>query len=310
MARTLVNQTRKEKQLAPVLPALAAEQAYERKLVVAIKAMAKSVDFWTLAKYKAALKSNRDAGTIADQEAAQDASPFADQRELFRELTNLRKRWERHFASMARKLAVDVIESAYKSNKAAWQGRVRREGFDIPMQLTAAQRTIMDVKVQDNVALIKSIPAQYFTKIEGDVSRGFLAGRDLESIAAELRKAEVSTVKRAALIARDQSNKLTAQMNSARQRELTIRWAYWKHSNVKEIARPNHLRASREGWIYDTQVGIDFGDSFGFVLPGVAINCRCGSRSIIPAIDEDLSPDDLVAVPGFPGAFRKKPKTK
>lgn len=270
--------------------------------------MAKSVEYWIQAKYRAAIESNQAAGTVPefDADRAADASPFADQRQLYRELTSLRKRWERHFAAIARKLAVDVVDRAYKANKTAWQGQVRREGFDIPLQLTDAQRTIMDVKVADNVSLIKSIPAQYFTKIEGDVSRGFLAGRDLEAIASELRATGESTVKRAALIARDQSNKLTAHMNSARQNELGIRYAYWKHSTAGKEPRKTHVRASKENWIFDTQVGIDFGDAFGFVLPGVAINCRCGSRSIIPAIDEDLGPEDLVPVPGFPGAFTKR----
>lgn len=289
-------------------PAPIPEQRYRKALQTAVKAMSKSVEYWTQAKYAKALVANQAAETIPDPDAdlAQDASPFADQRELFRELTNLRKRWERYFASMARRLATDVVEAAYKANKTAWQGQVRREGFDIPLQLSPAQRTIMDVKVADNVALIKSIPEQYFTKIEGDVSRGFLAGRDLEAIAAELRKTAGTTMNRAALIANDQSNKLTAQMNSARQRELGVRYAYWKHSTAGKEPRITHMRASRENWIYDTQVGINFGDSFGFVLPGVAINCRCGSRSIIPAIDEDLGPDDLVPVPGFPGAFTKR----
>lgn len=310
MTRTLTNPTRKQKELAVILPALTVEQMYRRGLTIAVKAMAHSVDYWTLAKYGRALEANQDAETIPDPDAsrAQDASPFADQHALYRELNNLQRRWERHFATMARKLAVDVIEAAYKANKTAWQGQVRRAGFDVPMQLTAAQRTIMDVKVQDNVALIKSIPSQYFERIVGDVSRGFLSGRDLAHIATELRKTKATTVKRAALIARDQSNKLTAHMNSARQDELGIRYAYWKHSTVAEEARPNHLRASREKWIYDTQVGIDMGDSFGVVLPGVAINCRCGGRSIIPAIDDPIDPKDLIPVPGFPGAFTKKSK--
>lgn len=272
--------------------------------------MAKSVEYWTQAKYRQALEVNQAAGTIADPERAADASPFEDSRALLNQLTSLRKRWEKHFADMAKKLALDVVEAAYKANKAAWQSNVKREGFDVPMQLTASQRTVLNVKVQDNVALIRSIPQQYFTKIEGDVSRGFLAGRDLESIASELRATGETTTKRAALIALDQSNKLTAQMNSARQRELGINYAYWKHSTVDKDPRVNHLKASREKWIFDTQVGIDFGDQFGFVKPGEPIKCRCGSRSIIPGLDEDLGPDDLVPVPGFPGAFRKKAATR
>ncbi len=305
---TLTAKGRQDKQLPEVRPALAAEQKYRRALAIAVRAMAKSVEYWTKAKYRKALAANQAAQAIPDPqtERAQDASPFADQRELRRELENLRKRWMRYFDSMARKLSLDVVEAAYQANRQAWQQRVRREGFDIPMQLTRAQRTIMDVKVADNVSLIKSIPEQYFTRIEGDVSRSFLAGRDLDTIAHKLRDTGEATVKRAALIARDQSNKLTAQMNSARQNELGIRYAYWKHSSAGKEPRKTHIRASREHWIYDTQVGIDFGDQFGFVLPGVAINCRCGSRSIVPAIDGPLGPDDLVQVPGFPGAFTRK----
>ncbi|WHB31192.1 minor capsid protein [Xanthomonas phage NEB7] len=309
----LTNPTRKQKQLAVIGPSSAAEQQYRKALQRAVKAMAKSVEYWALAKYRAALVANQDTGNIPDPEAAQDATsktPFDVQRALFKELEALRTRWETYFKDVAKHLAVDVVNAAYQANKTAWQGRVRKEGFDIPLQLSAAQRTILDVKVNDNVALIRSIPEQYFTKIQGDVSRGFLAGRDLEAIASELRDTGKTTVKRAALIARDQSNKLTAQMNSARQRELGVRYAYWKHSTVDKDPRPGHIRASKELWIFDTQVGIDFGDQFGFVLPSMAINCRCGSRSIIPAIDEDLGPDDLLAVPGFPGAFTRKPKTR
>ena len=296
---------RKQVQLAEVRPALSAEAAYRRELDVTIKAMAKTVLATLAREYPAALAEAQAMGTVADPERAADAGP-GEGASLWRALAAIRERWETHFAAMAARLSAKLVEQAYQANRQAWQARVKREGFDVPMQLTAAQRAIQAVKVVDNVALIRSIPEQYFKKIEGDVTRGFLAGRDLASIAAEVRKTGHSTVKRAALIARDQSNKLTAQMNSARQRELGITYAYWKHSTVEKDPRPGHLRASREGWIFDTQVGIDFGDQFGVVLPGEAINCRCGSRSIIPAVDEDLGPEDLEPVPGFPGAYRKR----
>lgn len=306
--RTLTNPTRKERQIAEVRPGPAAERKYLQKLRAAIEAMDNSTRVLTLRLYAKALKANREAGTILDAELAEDATPFGDQRELFGELAKLREKWARYFKKRAREMATDLVQAAYTANKTAWQQRVKKEGFDIPMQLTAAQRTILDVKVVDNVSLIRSIPEQYFQKIEGDVSRGFLAGRDLDAISKALQKTGHATRNRAALIARDQSNKLTAQMNAARQGELGIRYAGWKHSTVAKDPRPNHLRASRESWLFDTQVGIDFGDGAGFVLPGFAVYCRCGSRSVIPGIDEDIGPDDLEPVPGFPGAFKRKAK--
>lgn len=312
MAKTLTSLTKRRSQLAEVRPSLTAEQAYLAALRKAIKAMAKSVEYWTLAAYRAAIDANQDAETVPDPEVvrAEDAkSAGMERRRLFGRLNDLRKRWERYFDDLAKRIATDAVEAAYAANKTAWQQRAKQEGFDIPMVLTDAQRTIMDVKVRDNVELITSIPEQYFKRIIGDVSRGFLAGRDVEHIAGKLHEAGHVTRTRAALIARDQSNKLTAQMNSARQRELGIRYAYWKHSSVDKDPRPNHLRASREKWVYDTQVGIDFGDQFGYVQPGEAINCRCGSRSIIPAIDEEITPDMLEPVSGFPGAYKLKSRT-
>lgn len=310
MARILTNPTRRQRQVAEVRPSAAAEQQYRKRLEGAILAMVTSVEYWTLVEYRRALHANQQAGTVPDPDAtmANDAGPTGSRKDLFRELANLERKWARYFDRKAKDWATGLVNAAYTANKAAWQARVRKEGFDIPMQLSAAQRTVLDVKVIDNVSLIKSIPEQYFKKIEGDVTRGFLAGRDLNAISKGLQKTGHSTRQRAALIARDQSNKLTAHMNSARQTELGIRYAYWKHSAAGKEPRPNHVRASREGWIFDTAVGIDFGDNAGLgpVLPGVPINCRCGGRSIIPAIDEDLGPDDLEPVAGFPGAYVKR----
>lgn len=293
-------------ELAEVWPAAAPERDYAKALRIAVRAMDTSTRGELARLYAKALRSNRKAGTIRDEDIAADASPFGDQRAMFDELTKLRDKWTRYFKRRAKDMAADFVQAAYAANKAAWQQRANKAGFDVPMQLSAAQRTVLAVKVTDNVSLIRSIPEQYFQRIEGDVARGFLAGRDLEAIASELRATGETTQKRAALIARDQANKLTAQLNGARQGELGIRYAYWKHSTAGKEPRVNHLRASREGWIFDTQVGINFGDQFGITLPGEPINCRCGSRSIIPGLDEEIRPEDLEPVAGFPGAFRKK----
>lgn len=272
--------------------------------------MTRSYQYWLSSRYREALTENLDAGLLPDKGMAGDAGPKWSRNRLFKELDRLQKHWENYFADLASRLAGKTVDALYKANKTAWQGNLRKAGFDIAMQLTKPQELILDTSVRENVSLIKSIPQQFHTAVEGVVSRGFVAGRDLNAIASELVKHEGITTRRAALIARDQSNKLTAQMNSARQGQLGLKWAVWKHSSAGKEPRPNHVRASREEWIYDTQVGIDFGDGFGFVLPGGAISCRCGCRTLIPSLGRGLAngrnfdPDKLVAVPGFPGAYK------
>ena len=297
---------KQDKTLPPIGPDARSTARYQKAIEQEVVNMAASYEWWIRARYRAALSANVDAGRVPDM--AQDAAPGASANDMFSELARLQKYWRSYFAKFARKLAEQAAQSWFDDNVTGWNGKLKRAGFDIKMQLTPSQRLILDTKIPENVALITSIHEDYHKDIEGIVSRSFLAGRDLSTMAEQIKaRGQVST-HRAAFIALDQANKATAQMNSARQRELSIRFGVWIHSSAGKEPREKHVRAGREQWIFDTQVGIDFGDGFGHVLPGIAIRCRCVSRSIIPAIGRGdiMSFDDLDPVPGYPGAYRAK----
>lgn len=299
----LRNPGKRDKTLAPITPNAQTRLKYQRALDKAVVNMQASYEWWIGARYRAAVEANQAAGRLA-----MDAAPGESANGLFAELARLRKYWTKYFDRFARTLAEQMTEAWYKDNAAQWQGKLKRAGFDVPMQLTPSQRLILKTKVPENVALIKSIQEQYHGDIEGIVSRNFLKGRDLAAMADEIKKRGKVTQNRAALIARDQANKATSQMNDARQRELGIKYAVWQHSSAGKEPRATHVRAGREQWVFKVGEGIDFHDAFGTVLPGQAINCRCTSRSIIPALGRgDIESDeDLEPVPGFPGAYRAK----
>lgn len=297
--------------LGAVVPNAGTEAAYRRDLAKAIANMSASYEYWIRAKYRRALDTNMAAGRLPDADHAQDANlpgPSESAGDLFDELARLRAHWEKHFDTLASKLAAQAVQAMYGDNVFAWSSKLKRAGFDIKLQLTPAQKLILKAKVPENVALIRSIQQQYHTDVEGIVSRNFLKGRDLATMADEIKGRGEVTTKRAALIARDQSNKATAQMNAARQQELNLRFATWLHSSGAKEPRRYHVQAGREQWVFDTQVGIDFGDGFGHVLPGEAIRCSCHGRTIIPALGRgDIeSFEDLEPVSGFPGAYRAK----
>jgi len=296
--------------LGAVGPNAQIEAWYRSAIAKAVANMTTSYQHWLARRFAQAVEANVAAGRLPDRAArAEDASPFQDAERLQGELARLEDYWSNKFDELARNLAIGVVQKWYKSNSSAWQSKLGRAGFDIKMQVTPAQKLVLRAKIPENVALIRSIQQDYHKDIQGIVTRNFLAGRDLAPMAEQIKKRGGVCTRRAALIARDQSNKATAQLNSARQRELGIRWALWKHSSAGKEPRPEHLRASRENWYYDINVGIDFGDGFGYVLPGEAINCRCTGRSIIPGLGRmptGFDPDKLEPVPGFPGAFRLK----
>lgn len=297
--------------LGAVVPNAQTEATYRRDLAKAIANMSASYEYWLRAKYRRALETNQAAGRLPDPSLAHDADlpgPSESAGDLFDELARLRAHWEKHFETLAAKLAAQAVRSMYNDNTLAWGSKLKRAGFDIELQLTPAQKLILKAKVPENVALIRSIQQDYHKDVEGIVSRNFLKGRDLAAMADQIKERGDVTTKRAALIARDQSNKATAQMNAARQQELGLNWATWIHSSAGKEPRHTHVKAGREQWIFNTQAGIDFGDSFGQVLPGEAINCRCHSRTIIPALGRGdvQSDDDLEPVSGFPGAYRAR----
>lgn len=304
----LRNPGKRDKTLAPITPNVQTRLKYERALDKAVVNMQASYEWWISARYKRALAANQAAGRLADIAMDAAGGPGEAFDGLFSELARLRAYWSKYFDKFAKTLAEQMTEAWYKDNSNQWQGKLKRAGFDVPMKLTPSQRLILKTKVPENVALIKSIQEQYHGDIEGIVSRNFLKGRDFASMAEEIKKRGKVTQNRAALIARDQANKATSQMNDARQRELGIRYAVWQHSSAGKEPREKHVRAGREQWVFKIGEGIDFDDAFGTVLPGEAINCRCMSRSIIPALGRgDIESDeDLEPVPGFPGAYRAK----
>jgi hypothetical protein len=297
--------------LGAIVPNVQTEVAYRNALAKAVANMTASYEYWMRSKYRRALDTNMAAGRLPDPERADDAGlpgPSESAGDMFDELARLRAHWEKHFHRMSAKLATQMLDAMYRDNANAWGSKLKRAGFDIEMKLSPAQQLILKAKVPENVALIRSIQQDYHKDIEGIVSRNFLKGRDLSTMAEEIQERGGVSTRRAALIARDQSNKATAQMNAARQQELGLNWATWIHSSAGKEPRHSHVKAGREQWIFDTQAGINFGDSFGQVLPGEAINCRCHSRTIIPALGRgDIqSEDDMEPVGGFPGAYRAK----
>lgn len=304
---------KRDTSLAPVTPSAALRQSYQRALDKAISNMTASYEYWIRSKYVKAVDANQDAGRIADPgtDYAQDAKPGDAKKRtdaLFGELARLRTYWTDYFEKFAKKLAEQQTQAWYDANTRSWNSQLSRAGFDIKMDLTPSQKLILRSKVAENVSLIKSIQSQYHTDVEGIVLRSFTAGRDLSTMADDIKKRGGVSTRRAALIARDQSNKATAQMNDARQRELSIGYAYWVHSSAGKEPRATHVRAGREQWVYRIGEGIDFKDGFGPVLPGEAINCRCTGRSIIPALGRGnvRTQEDLEPVPGYPGAYRAK----
>jgi uncharacterized protein with gpF-like domain len=254
--------------LKPVRPNVGVEIEYQRRLLALVDDMNKSILHWIGAAY------------VANPPAmAMDATPAEELRKVMRKLA---RRWIKRFNDAAEKIADAFATQATVQAERTMMKALKDAGFAVPFKQSPAMKDAFDSVVVDNVALIKSIPSQQFTSIEGAVMRSVQAGRDLKTLREELLALGAKSKNRAALIARDQNNKATAVMSKARRLSLGLTKAKWRHSRGGVHPRKSHVEA--DGTIYDVAVGCLIDGEY--IMPGELINCRCYSCAVIPGIDD------------------------
>ena len=185
----------------------------------------------------------------------------------------------RSFDVAAAKMADWFAESARDYTDRQFHQILKDAGFTVDFTMTPTMYDAYKAVIHEQVGLIRSIPEQYLTQVQGMVMRSVQSGRDLHSLSKELRHRYALTRKRAALIARDQNNKATAIMQRARQLEVGITQAVWVHSTAGRHPRPTHVEMS--GKTYDIKQGMFDKATGEYVWPGTAINCRCFSKPVL-----------------------------
>jgi SPP1 gp7 family putative phage head morphogenesis protein len=254
--------------LPPVRPNVGVQAVYRKRIARLVDEMDASVRRYLLAAYR----KNEPAVM------AMDATPAAELQAAVRALA---KRWVHRFDEAAPALAEYFGKSVERRSSRALAEILRRGGFTVEFRMTAAMRDVLRATVAQNVALIRSIPSEYFTQIEGAVMRSVQSGRDLASLAKDVEARYGVTKRRAALIARTQNNMATASMTRVRQVEAGITEAIWQHSHGGKEPRPTHLANSgktydpAKGW-YDPDPRVR-----RRVWPGELINCRCVTRAVV-----------------------------
>jgi SPP1 gp7 family putative phage head morphogenesis protein len=263
----LVSPSGRAKTLPPVRANAGIEAAYSKRLNALVEAMHRSIRRWVLAQYR------RNS-----PEMAQDESPAAGLRNLLDRLGNA---WQRRFDQAAPELA-DYFATAIKDRTdAALKGILKRAGLTVEFRMSRSVNDVFQATVGEQVGLIKSIAEQHLGEVQGLVMRSVTQGRDLGYLAKELEGRYGVTRNRAAFIARDQANKATATITRARQLEMGITKAKWRHSSAGNHPRASHVEA--DGQEYDVAKGMHIdGD---WIFPGQLPNCRCTSAPIIEGFD-------------------------
>ena len=249
--------------LPAIHPNAGIEAAYRKKLMTLVDEMHNSLVYWLSASYRANM--------------AMDANP-AD--ELAERMRRLGDQWLSRFESGSLKLAEWFAGTNRSYTDGTLMKILKDAGIAIDFKMTETMRTAYSAVLHENVSLIKSIAERHLSEVEGLVLRSVQQGRNLGDLADELQRRYDLTRKRAALISRDQNNKATSAMNRARQLDLGIKQAVWKHSHAGAKPRLSHVKAHNT--VYDVEKGAYIDGAW--IFPGQLINCRCGSRSVLEGV--------------------------
>lgn len=270
-------QTRRSVVLPAIQPNAGVEAAYRKRLVQEVDLMARSVLYWTRAAWR---KDDPTMAMLRVVDGAEDAAPIRALRAAMRKMGD---HWRKRFDALAPELAKVFADGATKATDKAFTAALSKAGFAVQFKLTDAARESYQAVIQENIALIKSIPEQYLGKVEGDVWRAVAGGFDLEKLTQTLQANYGVTQRRAAFIAEDQASKAKATIEQARRIELGITEAIWQHSRAGQEPRQSHVAADGKKFNVLQGMKID-GD---LILPGQLPRCRCSSRSIIPGLEDD-----------------------
>lgn len=159
----------------------------------------------------------------------------------------LGREWAKRFAEYAKNNTPKTIQKILKSSDLQiksvlkdWfaEKRFTLFGRSVPLAL----RQVLKASVQENVSLIKSLPAQYEERVRGAVYRTVAGGGTLKNLRAELVKYARMTDNRAKLVASDQTHKAFVSIAAKRMETVGIRKFEWIHTHSGKTQRPYHMR--------------------------------------------------------------------
>ena len=221
---------------------------------------------------------------------AQDDSPSAQARIL----TNfLSRKFTSMFAKRARPMAEKFTKQSDNANKAQIGESLKKMSpqFAIPRAaLSEHLNENLSAIVTENVNLIKSIGQQYLSQVNGSVMRSITQGTGLAQLRKEIEAHKQVSMRRAEIIALDQTRKVTQTLSRVRYQEEGIEEYVWRHTAGSVEPRELHIGYDGQVFRYDTPVLVQKASKtqpaqYGF--PGTAINCRCTAMAVIRPRSQD-----------------------
>ncbi len=255
----------------PLNPNASAEQRYFSQLRALVEIMTNDVE----KKLERFFKEPHSKEFFAE-----DATVSSQARIL---ANALQKKFDALFALQAKPLAEGMVDDADKSSAVSLKSSLKELSGGLTLKtdiLTGPLNDVISATVSENVSLIKSIASQYLDGVQGAVMRSITTGNGLADLVPFLQNHKGITLRRARIIAYDQTRKAYNNINKGRMEKLGLEEYKWLHSAGGQHPRELHESYSGKIFRFDNPPIIDkrTGERG---IPGQAINCRCRMVPVI-----------------------------
>lgn len=194
----------------------------------------------------------------------------------------------------ATKPILEATEQDLRDRKRKAMSAQKRFRLEINAKTDKLELSQFEDAIEDNVNLIKTIPAKYFDKIGKAVELRTVGKMTRGALVKRIRELGGVTQRRAELIADDQTAKVTERMMLARCRNAGIKRVMWLHSSISMHPRDVHRRKwdghtgkfnrkpnGFNGYIFDIDKPPYDPVAKQYVYPAQLPNCKC---TLIPVI--------------------------
>lgn len=203
----------------------------------------------------------------------------------------LSKKWYSRFTKFANLFIKTFINQVEKNSTKTLESSLKQlsGGMTIkPPQYPKDLQEKIQAHIKENVALIKSIPDEFHLKVENSINRSIQQGLGTNNIyntaLENMEKAKFSQEKRASLIARLETAKISSTIQLEKMKAVGIKKFRWRHSAGGLNPRELHISYDGKIFSFDNLPIID--EKTGQTgLPGTIYNCRCYLEPVIEFSD-------------------------
>ena len=194
----------------------------------------------------------------------------------------LREKWTARFRDLSKMQVNRMIDRTIKNSTVTLGMSLKEvsEGFKIDTALSSERlQTVIMASTQEAAQLIKRIPEQYLSDVQGHVMRAITTGSGQADLVPFFTKRYEGDVKWARHVSMDQQRKAYANINQVRLQAMGVQSYIWVHTGGGRYPRKDHIEMNGKEYRYDDPPIIQKATG-ARGKPGDAIFCRCVAKPV------------------------------